>query len=483
MFVIHTQFYGIKGVILIIKSVLLDRKRYRLAPEVFDYEENLFTIIIGKNGAGKSRLLSKIAKSFIDVKQVNNTLFSTIHKTLSKQVEVNELGREYSIYSRTGSTTSYLGDEDRHTLKIKFKSKLISVTTSPFDKFPVFSKRTSTFKHHDDDRYHYIGLRVSENSYNKSNFLHLLVRSFLKHGINNKQVEVLTLLGYSAPLKLHFKDKIDLYSIKHLKDMSRDNLRVFFLNLLMMNAPAIMNNIRKENNALLDDIISSYIDNYKFIRRGIKIGVNSVSLEGVILLLDVGLIQVSQIYLSSDDETFVKLSDISSGETCILLTILNIAAVIQDNTVICIDEPEISLHPEWQNKFMSLLMSTFEGYKGCHFIISTHSPNVISELSHKNCYILSMSTKNAELVPSTLFRHKSADYQLAELFQSPGSNNEYLNRIVVSLLSTLSKNGKLNKDDKIKAKRLFHLTEKLDDHDNVKRLTNILKLGLEKSKG
>jgi predicted ATP-binding protein involved in virulence len=68
-----------------------------------------------------------------------------------------------------------------------------------------------------------------------------------------------------------------------------------------------------------------------------------------------------------------------------------IAANITDNSIILIDEPEISLHPEWQQRYINLLMNTFEGFYNCKFIIATHSPLVISNLKSSNCYILPMT--------------------------------------------------------------------------------------------
>ncbi len=45
------------------------------------------------------------------------------------------------------------------------------------------------------------------------------------------------------------------------------------------------------------------------------------------------------------------------------MNILGISTEIRDNSLICIDEPELSLHPKWQEKYMKLLMNTFSDYK------------------------------------------------------------------------------------------------------------------------
>ncbi|HDZ9338481.1 TPA: ATP-binding protein, partial [Vibrio cholerae] len=149
-----------------------------------------------------------------------------------------------------------------------------------------------------------------------------------------------------------------------------------------------------------------------------------------------------------------------------------------DNSIVCIDEPEISLHPKWQKEFMKILIEFFNGYKECHFIIATHSPLIISELSKDNCYILNMDFGYAE--KSVEYKSMSSDYQLVEVFGVAGNNNEYLNRIVVSLLSKLSSKGNLDKEEVVRLQTLIEMSHGMDNNDKVKQLINILALAWNK---
>ncbi|CDG88782.1 hypothetical protein XBFFL1_240001 [Xenorhabdus bovienii str. feltiae Florida] len=72
------------------------------------------------------------------------------------------------------------------------------------------------------------------------------------------------------------------------------------------------------------------------------------------------------------------------------MNILGISSVIKDNSLILIDEPEVCLHPEWQEKYIKLLIDIFKINKKCHFIITTHSPQIIANLGEKNCFITSI---------------------------------------------------------------------------------------------
>ena len=53
--------------------------------------------------------------------------------------------------------------------------------------------------------------------------------------------------------------------------------------------------------------------------------------------------------------------------------------------IVLIDEIELHLHPSWQRKVIHRLKSAFPN---CQFIVTTHSPLVISEIHHSNVYQL-----------------------------------------------------------------------------------------------
>lgn len=62
---------------------------------------------------------------------------------------------------------------------------------------------------------------------------------------------------------------------------------------------------------------------------------------------------------------------------------------IEPKSVILIDEPEISLHPEWQIQYVSLLKKIFKKYDGCHFILASHSHYLVSDLESSTSSIIS----------------------------------------------------------------------------------------------
>ncbi|MCY1292608.1 AAA domain, putative AbiEii toxin, Type IV TA system [compost metagenome] len=157
-----------------------------------------------------------------------------------------------------------------------------------------------------------------------------------------------------------------------------------------------------------------------------------------------------------------------------LTMILGIAGAIKDDSLICIDEPEISLHPRWQADIVRQLQTVFEEYQGCHFIIATHSPQIVSGLTTENGYVLSLEDR--KFYRSDEYARRSADFQLAEIFNTPGHNNEYLIRIALTLLTKLSNEQPLTNVDRQKIEWLSIIGKDLSDKDPVFHLINQVRM-------
>lgn len=86
---------------------------------------------------------------------------------------------------------------------------------------------------------------------------------------------------------------------------------------------------------------------------------------------------------------------LSDGEKCLLAMIGDLArrlAMVSGGTdslhapgVVLIDEIDLHLHPSWQREIIPKLVATFPN---CQFIVSTHSPQVISDVSPDAVFLL-----------------------------------------------------------------------------------------------
>ncbi|KJJ39053.1 AAA family ATPase [Aequorivita vladivostokensis] len=144
-------------------------------------------------------------------------------------------------------------------------------------------------------------------------------------------------------------------------------------------------------------------------------------------------------------DVFYDFQKASSGEIHMLHIVSSIIANIEPNSVVIIDEPEISLHPNWQNKLIHTLKPIIEVFKDSHFIIASHSHFIVSDLDHKNSSITSLKrdvnngdliVKNLEMIDTEGW---SAEQILFEIFEMPTDRNYYLSLKVQEILDEMSK--------------------------------------------
>ncbi len=92
-----------------------------------------------------------------------------------------------------------------------------------------------------------------------------------------------------------------------------------------------------------------------------------------------------------EDSMFRKYSDLSHGEKSIFGQFLHIYDRLKVDNDLCVilDEPDISLHPNWQKKYISEIEKSFFNLeKNIHFIITTHSPFLLSDIPKQNIIFL-----------------------------------------------------------------------------------------------
>lgn len=431
--------------------------------------------------------------------------YQRIFRYEAHNIKEKDLIEEWSCY--------FLQDAKRYSKTFQFKknkkvcdrlnvpNKILAVTSSPYDKFPFSNSHIEPYT---VSPYVYLGAREKQRPGYRRNHGYLsykfdqLGASFIKLLLKPKQEyfdfsKMLDFLNISSSftLKLFLSERISG------KDLTQENILdlVRSISFFKGKGHEIKSNEVDENELskrLLDAV--RYIggdelrrDDHYFnpIEISYKVDLNKgdhdrLRLNSLELLSEYGLIELEDVVFSKlESKQEFLLSQASSGELSLLFTMSSIAGEIQDSSLILIDEPEISLHPEWQLSFLSLLTDVFSNYKACHFIIATHSPNIISSLPENNAYIVNIETDRTKLMTSKLYHNRSADFQLAKVFNSPGNNNEYLLSQVIEVLDNLCKSKEFDNESLTTAKWLLTFENKLEDDDKVKTLLNILKKTME----
>jgi len=78
-----------------------------------------------------------------------------------------------------------------------------------------------------------------------------------------------------------------------------------------------------------------------------------------------------------DGKVQLKLDQLSSGEQHLIILAHELIFSIPENTYVLIDEPEISMHLEWQQSFANMLEKIGE-LRNLRFLCATHSPSIVN---------------------------------------------------------------------------------------------------------
>ena len=119
-----------------------------------------------------------------------------------------------------------------------------------------------------------------------------------------------------------------------------------------------------------------------------------------IMNLDVKLVGLSEdndtrpIFKNSLGKEF-DITGLSSGEKQLFLRALSLKFLEVNNSVILIDEPEISLHPQWQRKIIDVYKSIGENNQ---LIIATHSPHIVGSVKSENLRVMTKDTDGIKII-------------------------------------------------------------------------------------
>ena len=191
--------------------------------------------------------------------------------------------------------------------------------------------------------------------------------------------------------------------------------------------------------------------------------VNEINGIFSILELDVKLKGFSKdektmpIFENSAGEEF-DINDLSSGEKQLFLRTLSIKMLEPKNSIILIDEPELSLHPKWQQRIIEVYKKIGENNQ---IIVATHSPHILGSVSNENIFIL-YRNENGKIDA------KTGD----ELYSSYGQPVDRVLKDIMGLKSV--RTPKINRD--IQELRKLVDEDKYDTEEFKKKYNNLLEI-------
>ncbi|WP_337065379.1 AAA family ATPase [Klebsiella oxytoca] len=491
---------------VLIDSVNLNGNKVKLSLQPDIEGGNYFTIILGRNGAGKSRLLERICAGFF----LNNALpFSLYGELVQLPVGSYFMDRDlFRIYSEdelSSSTTNfeeinldlrYFYNGDSNVIKFeaaepyantyfyknqKSHTKLICISNSLFDRF-LSNDEVSYFL----TRYNYSGFKnmtISEDVIGDIDFKRrggkigcdvfskVMISSFLTSRQKlEKTLDFIERFGFDRNIKLSINFHVNLKSCKIDENSIRFSGSVFdaipgfpFMDGVQKESLLNILNDFIEDIKLLDKLLAEQSERrfytkledvfFQYTNRDGVFSINMPSFEifeegiaeKITQLSKYSVVKISSATFSKDG-VLVNSNNMSSGEINTLLMLFKINSEIEDNSLILIDEPEISMHPAWQSEIIPSIERCFSEYKGCHFIAATHSPQVVSSIPQQNSSVVLLGDEQMILSGGSV-HGQSSDFQLFYTLNYIGVSNEYVKRRSLTIIAKIDSSVDLNDDD------------------------------------
>ncbi len=356
---------------------------------------------------GKSSILFSVA-----------TLFQKAYDSVFKQSSDKPIsnigsGEEYSVkyildskevvISLIDSKFLMLVDGQEKILSEKYlPAKVLAFAHLPTDRYP-FRRRKA------EDKYVYLGLRQTTNMTSTSALVSKIIRSiWLSAEDEDSRFMISKILdkvelGSKVTARFKIRDKALLGS-HHIDDFSATLTHTARRSLANRDFEVSSNNVREVDNAL------SFIHFAEAASaRSVMTGTNGelsfdilrysnkTLLSGMEFLRELKIIgSPDLVFHRLTDGKEISFSNLSSGDQQILGTQLRLISEIEPNSLVLIDEPEVSLHPKRQQSYIPQLYELTPYIDSCSVVMATHSHLMtanLPDLSSVVCPNKSSTTK------------------------------------------------------------------------------------------
>ena len=458
-------------------------KATRLPIASFDSQDKapLYSVLIGCNGVGKSTLLKEMVDFFVDLHAYINNLkqkMSSANKARLKGVKYHIDGVCCEVI-RIGRT--FLTKIDNRFLaskKLRVPS-IVACNFGAFDKFPVQKVNGSSQTRYDVPYYKYVGAHVNGNMISSSAIAFRLLFA-LKENMDDRQRQnlssILDFIGYDHTITLNYS--IVLKSKKNGSVYDHVFQHVQIDKEYSKLTPAQRSNKVKE--------LYDFYKNREFAKQptcnyNIDIDKNSLAenedLNYIYKLKQYDLVQTASVVFYKNGKQIAS-EEMSSGEFAMLSMVLSISTAASDShTLILIDEPELSLHPNWQMTIIDNLDRALKD-QVCHLLIATHSHMLVSDLPMNRSSVSQWEKDDdGNLIANRIGENTygwSAEEVLLKVFKTATDRNRYFGERIAKLLEQMGNDTISKKAVADELNELQEISQHLSDVDPMKMVLNTI---------
>lgn len=442
---------------------------------------SLYSVIIGCNGVGKSTLLKEMVDFFVDLHAYINNFkqkMSSANKARLKGVKYHIDGVCCEVI-RIGRT--FLAKIDNKFLaskKLRVPT-IVACNFGAFDKFPVQKVNGSSQTRYDVPYYKYVGAHVNGNMISSSAIAFRLLFA-LKENMDDRQRQnlssILDFIGYDHTITLN-------YSIV-LK--SKKNGSVYDHVLQHVQKDKEYSKLTSEQRSNKVRKLYDFYKNKEFAKQptcnyDIDIDQNSLAanddLNYIYKLKQYDLVQAASVVFYKNGKQIAS-EEMSSGEFAMLSMVLSISTAASDShTLILIDEPELSLHPNWQMTIIDNLDRALKN-QVCHLLIATHSHMLVSDLPMNRSSVSQWEKdKEGNLIANRIEENTygwSAEEVLLKVFKTATDRNRYFGERIAKLLEQMGNDTITKEAVADELDELQEISQHLSDVDPMKMVLNTI---------
>ena len=442
---------------------------------------SLYSVIIGCNGVGKSTLLKEMVDFFVDLHAYINNFkqkMSSANKARLKGVKYHIDGVCCEVIRIGRTFLTKIDDRFLASKKLRVPT-IVACNFGAFDKFPVQKVNGSSQTRYDVPYYKYVGAHVNGNMISSSAIAFRLLFA-LKENMDDRQRQnlssILDFIGYDHTITLN-------YSIV-LK--SKKNGSVYDHVLQHVQKDKEYSKLTSEQRSNKVKELYDFYKNKEFAKQptcnyDIDIDQNSLAanedLNYIYKLKQYDLVQATSVVFYKNGKQIAS-EEMSSGEFAMLSMVLSISTASSDShTLILIDEPELSLHPNWQMTIIDNLDRALKD-QVCHLLIATHSHMLVSDLPMNRSSVSQWEKdKDGNLIANRIGENTygwSAEEVLLKVFKTATDRNRYFGERIAKLLEQMG-NDTISKEavaDELN--ELQEISQHLSDVDPMKMVLNTI---------
>lgn len=438
-----------------IKTVRTPRLNVQFSPRT-NSDSHRISVVTGVNGAGKTELLTAVASCFLSEDLVPKGVFAS--------------------WDRDGLVAT-----TNHPLYLP--TRVIAQTFSPFSRFAASDDDSLTLTdiyadgRNEMRRYRTIGLHKKSRYVGGS-----LSKQILELGLfrlseapehTRALADVLEALGFHDHIRLVYRKYPGMQEILHAH---RDGSLRRHLDLISdyptrMSDSRLGREVRVAGSGRLAELLASAIEVLaeQLNRSSFEIFLSFTNgrrsedfavLQALALLRRLRVLRLAHCELVPMSGTgSVDIANSSSGQQQMLSSIFGLTGELRSDSLVLIDEPELSLHPNWQMLFLDQLRAVLRPFRGCHVIIATHSPLIVQSALQAQLEVIQLQPYHETTGYSDLSlprqSHLSVEGALLEVFHTPISDSVYLaNEIFDIVAEDEDQEGQMREST---LKRLDHL--------------------------